>query len=397
MASGQPAAREIELNPTRRATEMTAQPGPPTVLHLIESLGLGGTEHQLVQFIGRSSAPANHLVVTWSEPSDLAPELPSEPLSPNGPASGPWKALSAVRLVRDVIRRSNVQVVHTHLSKAELLAAVSVPRHIPIVASRRGRNRQDDRAWFRLAESFSHRRVACMLCNSEALASFTLGHDPAPPPVVVIPNGVDLDQFATSPLPVEPVVTVVANLRPVKRHDLFLRGLAIARRSRPDVRAVLVGEGPERSRIERLIGEIGLDGAVRLTGRVDDVRPHLRETRVVALTSEREGLPNAILEAMAMGRLVVATEVGGIAELVRNGREGFLVSPNPEDVAAGLLRAVEPGPASEEIARAARARAEAYAWPAVVRRTEDLYRRVAAGERLPRGTRVALGERSVSP
>ncbi len=376
---------------------MTAQPGPPTVLHLIESLGPGGTERQLVQLIGRSSAPASHLVLTWAEPSDLAPELPREPLSPNGPASGPWNALSAARLVREVIRRSNVEVVHAHLSKAELLAAVAVPRRIPIIASRRGRNRQDDRAWFRLAESFSHRRLACMLCNSEELASFTLGHDPSPPPVVVIPNGVDLDRFAASPLPADPVVTVVANLRPVKRHDLFLRGLAIARRTRPDLHGVLVGDGPERSRIEALCSELGLGDAVRLTGSVDDVRPHLRATRVVALTSEREGLPNAILEAMAMGRLVVATEVGGIPELVRHGREGFLVSPNPEDVAAGLLRAVEPDPVSEEIARAARARAESFAWPAVVRRTEELYRRVVAGERLPRGTRVALAERSVSP
>jgi glycosyltransferase involved in cell wall biosynthesis len=282
--------------------------------------------------------------------------------------------------------------VHTHLSKAELLAAVSVPRHIPIVASRRGRNRQDDRAWFRLAESFSHRRVACMLCNSEALASFTLGHDPAPPPVVVIPNGVDLDRFATSPLPDEPVVTVVANLRQVKRHDLFLRGLAIARRTRPDLRAVLVGDGPERSRIEHLAAELGQAGAVRLTGRVDDVRPHLRETRVVALTSEREGLPNAILEAMAMGRLVVATEVGGIPELVRHGREGFLVSEDPAGVADGLLQALDPDPRVGKMASAARARAESYAWPAVVRRMEDVYRRVIAGERLPRGTRVPLVE-----
>jgi glycosyltransferase involved in cell wall biosynthesis len=367
---------------------MTAQPGPPTVLHLIESLGHGGTERQLVQFNGRSSAPANHVVITWSEPSDLASQLPCEPLSASGSAGGPWNALSAARLVREVVRRSNVDVVHTHLSKAEMLAAVSVPRHIPIIASRRGRNRQDDRAWFRVTESFSHRRVACMLCNSEALAAFTLRHDPAPPPVVVIPNGIDLERFTASPLPAEPVVTMVANLRPVKRHDLFLRGLAIARKTRPDLRAVLVGDGPERPRIEALASELGLGDAVHLTGSVDDVRPFLRETRAVALTSEREGLPNAILEAMAMGRLVVATEVGGIPELMRHGREGFLVSPNPEDVAAGLLRAVEPDPGSEEIARSARARAESYAWPSVVRRTEDVYRRVAAGERLPRGRRV---------
>jgi glycosyltransferase involved in cell wall biosynthesis len=395
MASGQPAARENDLSPHHPADEMT-QPGSPTVLHLIESLGLGGTERQLVQFIGRSSAPANHVVVTWSEPRDLWTDLPSEPLAPDGPGSGRWNPVSAARLVRDVVRRSNVQVVHTHLSKAELLAAVSVPRHIPIVASRRGRNRHDDRAWFRLAESFSHRRVACMVCNSESLAAFTLGHDHAPPPVVVIPNGVDLDRYAASPLPPEPVVTVVANLRPVKRHDVFLRGLALARRTRPDLRAVLVGDGTERPRIEALASELGVADAVRMTGSVDDVRPFLRETRVVALTSEREGLPNAILEAMAMGRLVVATEVGGIPELVRHGREGFLVSPDPAGVASGLLRAVDPDTDADEIARAARARAESDAWPAVVRRTEDVYRRVVAGERLPRGTRVAIaGE--VSP
>jgi glycosyltransferase involved in cell wall biosynthesis len=368
------------------------QPGSPTVLHLIESLGLGGTERQLVQFIARSSAPANHVVVTWSEPRDLWPDLPRKPLAPSGPANGRWNPVSAAKLVRDVVRRSNVQVVHTHLSKAELIAAVSVPRHIPIVASRRGRNRHDDRAWFRLAESFSHRRVACMVCNTESLASFTLGHDHAPPPVVVIPNGIDLDGFSASPLPSEPVVTVVANLRPVKRHDVFLRGLALARRTRPDLRAVLVGDGTERPRIESLASELGVADAVRMTGSVDDVRPFLRETRVVALTSEREGLPNAILEAMAMGRLVVATEVGGIPELVRHGREGFLVSPDPADVASGLLRAVDPDTGGEEIARAARARAESYSWPAVVRRTEDVYRRVVAGERLPRGTRVALAE-----
>ena len=376
---------------------MTAQQGPPTVLHLIESLGLGGTERQLVQLIAHSSAPESHIVVTWSEPRDLWSELPREPLSPETSARGPWSALSVARLVRDVVRRSDVHVVHTHLSKAELLAAVAVPRHIPIVASRRGRNRHDDRAWFRVAESFGHRRVACMLCNSEELASFTLGHDPAPPPVVVIPNGVDLDRFTASPLPAEPVVTVVANLRPVKRHDLFLRGLAIARGSRPDLRGVLVGEGPERPRIEGLVSELGLGDAVRLAGSVDDVRPFLRETRAVALTSDREGLPNAILEAMAMGRIVVATEVGGIPELVRNGRDGWLVSPNPEDIASGLLRAVDVGPEAEAMAVAARERAESHAWPTVVRRTEDVYRRVAAGERLPRGTRVTLVERSVAP
>ena len=80
----------------------------------------------------------------------------------------------------------------------------------------------------------------------------------------------------------------------------------------PAARAVLVGEGPERPRLEATAAELGLGERVRFAGAVTDVRPFLAEARVVALTSDHEGLPNALLEAMASGRPVVATRVGGV-------------------------------------------------------------------------------------
>jgi glycosyltransferase involved in cell wall biosynthesis len=199
---------------------------------------------------------------------------------------------------------------------------------------------------------------------------------------------VDTDHFAASPLPPDPVITVVGNLRRVKRHDLFLHALAIARRERPDLAAVLVGDGPERPRLEALAARLGLLPVTTFAGQVSDVGAYLRRTRVVALTSEREGMPNAVLEAMAAGRLVVATNVGGVPELIHHGRDGWLTSSRPEEIARALVHALKPGAEREEVAREARRQAERHSWSLVVGRTEEIYDHVARGRTFPRGRRV---------
>lgn len=364
----------------------------PTVLHLIGSLDRGGTESQLAQFVARSTDPRRHVVMAWAGAGALAAELPSPPIwarrHPQA-SRGPLDVIAIGRTLRRAIREREVDLVHAHLSAAEFMAAFTVPAGIPIVTSRRGRaTTHQDRAWFRATERFSHRRMAAMLCNSEELAAFTLRHDAAPPALSVIPNGVDLGRFAAVPLPAEPIVVVVANLIAYKRHDRFLRAFARVARAVPDARAVLVGEGPERPELEWLAADLGLRDRVDFVGAVHDVRPIVATARVAALTSDHEGLPNALLEAMAMGRPVVATAVGGIPELVRDGDEGRL-SPPEENAVAEALTAVLASPAdAERMGAAARRRAERYDWDTVVRRTEELYRRVAAGERFARGRRI---------
>lgn len=366
--------------------------GAPTVLHLIGSLDRGGTESQLVQFIGRSADPRRHPVMAWAGAGELAAELPAPPVWGRPHPSAPRRATDPIaigRILRRTIRERGVGLVHAHLSAAEFVAAFATPAGVPIVTSRRGRTlNHEDRIWFRTVERLSHRRMAAMVCNSEELAAFTLAHDHAPPPVTVIANGVDLARFAPTPLPSAPVVAVVANLIAYKRHDRFLRAFARVARAVPDARAVLVGEGPQRPELEWLVADLGLGDRVRFVGAADDVRPYVRDARVVALASDHEGLPNALLEAMAMGRPVVATAVGGVPELVRDGDDGRLSAP--EDAAfADALTAVLSSPAdAERMGIAARRRAEGYDWAAVVERTEALYRRVAAGERFPRGRRI---------
>ena len=365
----------------------------PTILHLIGSLDRGGTEHQLVEMIRRSSDPQRHVVVTWSGAGPLIDELPSPPIW-SAPAvravNRPRAALEARRHIRRSIRSEGVDLIHAHLSDSEWMAVTSGPLGVPIVASRRGRAfGYDERQWFRSSQGLAHRRVRLMITNSQELASFTLRNDRAAPPIAVVPNGVDLERFAVSALPADPVVTVVANLIHYKRHDLFLQAFALLVRTIPGARAIVVGDGPERGALTILAASLGLGDRVEFVGQVADVRPFVERARVVALTSDHEGLPNALLEAMAMGRPVVARAVGGIPELIQDGREGWLAEGDPVSIADRLVQALAAGPWAPAAAVAARQRADSFGWDRVVSRTEDLYRRVAAGERWTRGTRVA--------
>ena len=361
----------------------------PHVLHLIGSLERGGTEHQLVELIRRSPSPDSHTVATFSSHGPLAEFLPTAPLfiGPVGRSLRDLRSdLIARSQLRTLIRERDVDLVHAHLSMSELIAAASVPWSRPLIASRRGRTLgYEDAAWYRASEGFAHRRVRLMLCNSRELATFTIGHDRYPPPMMVIPNGVDLERFSASSLPSEPVVAVVANLIAYKRHDLFLHAFELVAKSLPGARAVLVGDGPERARLEKLAAELGIAERVEFRGEVADIRPHLAGARVVALTSAHEGTPNALLEAMAMARPVVATPVGGIPDLVRDGIDGCLAEPTPAGLSKSIGALLTDDDLANVMAARARERAEEFGWERVVTMTGDAYGRVLSGERFSRG------------
>jgi glycosyltransferase involved in cell wall biosynthesis len=180
---------------------------------------------------------------------------------------------------------------------------------------------------------------------------------------------------------------MVARLRPQKAHERFLRAFRTVRDRLPDARALLVGDGPSRRELERLVDELGLASAVRFVGAVADTRPYLAEATVVALTSPYEGSPNALLEAMASGRPVVATAVGGVPELIEHGREGLLVEPTDEAVASALTEVLGDPESASRMGARARARAEAFDWSLTVARTEAAYRPVL-GPRVPEGDRL---------
>jgi glycosyltransferase involved in cell wall biosynthesis len=171
--------------------------------------------------------------------------------------------------------------------------------------------------------------------------------------VVTILNGIDLDAYRLPPaeraaaraelgLPPEAVVAgTVARLVPVKNQAMLLRAAARV----PGLWLALAGDGELRTDLEQLAGELGIADRVRFLGLRRDVPRVLAALDVFVMTSESEGLPIAMIEAMAAGLPVVATEVGGIPELVADGVSGRLVPANDHEAAAAALAALASDPA----------------------------------------------------
>jgi glycosyltransferase involved in cell wall biosynthesis len=218
----------------------------------------------------------------------------------------------------------------------------------------------------------------------------------SPAKVVSIPTGVDPEEFHPSrvdptrirrELGLErgtPLLGMIAVLRSWKGHLVFLQALRRVRESHPDVHAVLVGDGPFRSVIQDAIRCHGLEARVHLLGHREDVAEILSGLDVVVSASTAaEGIPQALLQALAMRRPVVASDVGGIPEVIRHGETGWLVPPgDPQALGSAVVEALSDRAGAQRMGEQGRKMVEAdYSLQRMGERMEELYRSLAAGRR----------------
>lgn len=264
------------------------------------------------------------------------------------PERGPVD-LRAIRLLRDLCRRLHVDVWHAHDYKTDILGRALRRWHpMKLVTTMHGFTRESWRT--RLYARLSHhalRGYDRVLAVSPHLMRHAAEHGVQPDKLRHVPNGIDLvEHKRTQPREQakymlglardEHAVGVVGRFSVEKGVDRAIRLFARLYEQRPNMRLHLIGDGPQRAELEDLVDELRLTYQVRWWGWQRDTRPILEAMDTLALTSHTEGLPNVLLEAMAIGLPIAATQVGAVPDVLDNGRCGVLLSENtrawPEQV-----------------------------------------------------------------
>ena len=372
---------------------------PIRAVHLINHLGYGGSERQLALLLRHFDRGGfEHRVVVFNP----SPErVYDDVLADLGVAvvAMPRKYRGVARRLLFLARRLRAwraDVVHSwtlhdnpYAAVAGRLAGVAV-RWGSLRGSLASEGARSLGPWIRrLALAGPDRLVV----NSRALLAELAAAGFPPERALLLLNGVELPEPAApadlSPLGIgtdSPVVSILGNLRRIKNHGLFVRAMAVALPPRPEARALIVGqplasEPSYPAEIETEIERHGLTGRIVLTGFRPDVPSLLARSAVICLTSHSEGMPNAVLEAMAAGRPVAACRVGGVPELIDDGAHGLLVDPGDEvALGAAVGRLLDDPELAKSLGRAGRERALAeFTCDAAARRLGDAYR-AALGE-----------------
>jgi glycosyltransferase involved in cell wall biosynthesis len=365
------------------------------IFHMVNSLDMGGSEHQMVEVASRQQAKGYEVVVACLSAQGVLTEvlehsgIPIIEFNPKGSLLRPRGVFQLLRLIWFFVRHP-LDVVQTHDLYSTLLGVPAAwLARVPMILSCR---RDLSRWWWytprrRRFLRYIQNHSTFVIANSQSVRDFLVEQDGFDPNLIrVIPNGVDLKRFTTArpdrrrlfPHLAERtyLVAVVANMNvETKGHPDLIRAAAEVLQECRDAKFLLIGDGPERTRLEAMVTELGLSETVLFLGFCNDVPDILACCDLFVLPSWAEGLPNSVLEAMAAGVPVVATRVGGIPEIIDDGKSGLLVAPkDPQALARAILRLLGDKELAKRFATCARERVqEEFSFERLLSQLDRLY------------------------
>ena len=363
------------------------------VLHVVLSLDTGGLENGIVNLVnGADNSKFQVDVLCLRNDGELVKRIKNPDSTVYFDNVRDPSILVAARKISTACKKHDYQILHTH-GWATML---------PAYLSRRGRSRpylvNGEHGTYYINSMLQKQVQRFLFCRMDLNLSVSrnlankLGRafNLRPERFLAIVNGVDSTRFGTDLRsgseireelgirPAEFVVGSVGRLVEVKNYPCLVRAFHLFSKNRQDVRLLLVGEGPQRVKIEQMIDEYGLGGKVILAGRREDIPALLSSMDVFVLPSFSEGLSNTILEAMCAGLPIIASNVGGNPELIAPGIVGELFeSDNERELSTYLENWYSNPEKREQMSISARAHAEKnFTLASMIEKYENAYLRL---------------------
>lgn len=381
---------------------------PYKILHIIDSLGCGGTELQLVlNAVELQGEQFQNYVCYLHAPNDLGPALSSEGIPVYGLGlTGSYQWAQGVWRLRKLAKSLEIDLIHTNLFEADVVGALT-GRFInrPVISTVASicfepalllDNPHMSRV--KMAAPRAIRSFIARTCNTHLIAVSQsvaqsairrLGASPRKTSVIYralahrwlepdeegrlhrLRDELGLSEAA-------PVILNVGRLIPPKGQRYLIAGMRTVLQRLPQAKLLIVGDGPLKSSLIELRDEMGLQGDIFFLGHRDDIKELLGVSDIFAFPSLFEGCPNALIEALAMGKPCVASQIGPIQEVIEHGFTGLLVPPqSPEALADGIIRLASGQEEASSMGRRARTMAlERFTVETAVQRLQALYERV---------------------
>ena len=325
----------------RSESAPAAEKSPIPVLHIIKSLGRGGAEMLLPETLSKHDREKFdfHYIyfVPWKHQMVSAIEKEGGKVTCIA-AKNNLKIILQARKIAAYIKANNIQLVHCHLPWAGIVGRIAGRiAGVPVVYTEHNKWERYHKLTYYLNKLTFKNQERVIAVSEDVAESIKKNHHNKKPVIQVVSNGINVDKYKRSfessrdirkelnMAPGAVVIGIVCVFRKQKRLDLWLEIAKALHEKCPETRFVIVGDGPLKKELHQKAESLAMQDYLHFAGLQVETRPYLQAMDIFMMSSEFEGLPIALLEAMSMGCMPACTDAGGIRELVKNNGNGILV------------------------------------------------------------------------
>ena len=236
-------------------------------------------------------------------------------------------ALYWLKKIRGVVKSRRPDIVISFFGRINaLVLTATIGMHVPIIVSERNDPKRDGRGKMMLKYcDLIYRRASAIVFQTRYEQScFSCAHSSCR---YIIPNPIEIIDIPKIPVD-ENLIVSVGRLEHQKNHIMLVKAVEVIKTKIPNVRCEIYGEGSLCGELQKQIDEGGMENTIVLKGKKDNILGHMAKGKVLVMTSDYEGLSNALMEAMMIGKVCVSTNYDGVEDLIKNGENGMIVPRN---------------------------------------------------------------------